>query len=164
MVKHFEHARENLVVAMEGLQRLGLEETYLREQWKDQIQSQSHPLPSKCHSTNFDGGTFLIMVSNSNQEKYGHSICLQPSLSHGISVHSSCNYRKAQKGYRIIFQSSWRRAPEPGGSAARTQGDIRWISTKDSKRHVNPSAKESGNSKCAQASSVRSIPEHFAAS
>src|SRR5260370_23811737 len=83
MVKHFEHARVNLALPMEGLQGLGFEERYLREQWKDQIQSQSLPLPSKYHSANFDDDvchTFLIMVSNSDQEKYGNSICLQPSL------------------------------------------------------------------------------------
>ena len=65
MVKHFEHARQNLALAMEGLQRLGFEERYLREQWKDQIESQSLPLPSKYHSANFDDNvccTFLIMV------------------------------------------------------------------------------------------------------
>src|SRR5260370_18118361 len=161
MVKHFEHARVNLALPMEGLQGLGFEERYLREQWKDQIQSQSLPLPSKYHSANFDDDvchTFLIMVSNGDQEKYGYSICIQPSLSHRISVHHSWDYSKAGKGHRIIFNSSSRRVPEPGGSTARTQGDIRSASTKDSKRHVNPSAKESGNSSSAQASSARSIP------
>src|SRR5260370_32275384 len=83
---------------------------------------------------------------------------LQPSLSHRIPVHHSWDYSKAGKEYRIIFNSSSRRAPEPGGSTARTQGDIRYTGTKDSKRHVHPSAKEPGNSSRPQASSARSVP------
>src|SRR5260370_17618429 len=83
---------------------------------------------------------------------------LQPSLSHRISVHHSWDYSKDGKGHRIIFNSSSRRAPEPGGSTARTQGGIRLTCTKDSKRHVNPSAKESGNNSSPPTNSPNSIP------